>query len=207
MFTFVLLACLATIAFKAVKAKMDERAAVRAQSVESWKELIANRKPTLGNGKGALTIIEFSDYQCPYCKAMEPRLQQLIEKHPGSINLYRYDFPLESIHPYARGAANAADCAAKQGVTEAYQSQLFQQRTLESFNWAELARKTGVPDLAAYRSCLDGDQSADAIKRDVDAGKRLSVTGTPTFIVNGTIFRSAITADQLEAAYSNALKH
>jgi protein-disulfide isomerase len=91
-------------------------------------------------------------------------------------------------------------------VTEAYQRRLFEQKTFEGFDWVNLARTTGVPDVNSFRACLAGDQSANVIRLDVEEGKRLKVASTPTIIINGEILHGAVTSDQLEATYTDALR-
>lgn len=176
-----------------------------ARELPEWRSLIAGRRPTLGTNGADVIILEFSDYQCPYCGIMEPRLQQLVSRHPGRIAVYRFDLPRETIHPYAKSAAVAADCAALQDVDEPYQEELFNnQRHLANFNWVDLAKRSGVKDIGAFTKCIDDQEPLAAIKSDLNTGERLQINGTPTLIINGAMVDGAMTSEDLNDLYRRA---
>jgi protein-disulfide isomerase len=177
---------------------------VQTRSVAKWHDLIRNRKPALGNDKAHVTIVVFFDSQCPYCQLIEPRLEKLIADHPGEIAVYRYDFPLTSIHPYAMPAAIAADCAALQDAAEPYQSQLFKQASFANFDWTNLAQKIGIHDVNEFSRCLDKRTPADAIGRDITAGKSLNISSTPILVFNGALASGALSDAQLTTLYKRA---
>ena len=166
--------------------------------------LISGRMPSMGSLKAPVVIVEFSDYQCPYCRASERSLQELFSAHPDKIAVYRYDFP---IHPYSDKAAAAARCAAEQNVTEAYQLELFRNHDpLEHFDWVALAHKTGVSNLDRFAKCLGDDSTKALITHDTDAAKNLHVSATPTFFINNNVAEGVLSKERLEALYSDAAK-
>jgi protein-disulfide isomerase len=147
--------------------------------------------PVRGSADAAVTLVEFSDFHCPFCRRVQPTLKELLERYPGKVKLVYRDFPIDSLHPEARRAAEAARCARDQGKFWEYHDVLFAEapkaapEDLERF-----AGKVGL-DLATFRSCLSGETHRAAVQRDFDDGTRLGVAGTPAFFINGRPFSGA----------------
>ena len=138
-----------------------------------------------GAADAPVTIVEFSDFHCPFCKRVQPTLAQLLERYPGKVRLAYRDYPIDSLHPEARRAAEAARCARDQGKFWEYHDLLFAgppSATPEALE--RYAGKAGL-DLGAFGTCLSGGVHRAAVQRDVDEAGRLGISGTPGFFVNG----------------------
>jgi protein-disulfide isomerase len=141
--------------------------------------------PFRGPANAPVTLVEFSDFECPFCKRAHPTLLQLFEKYPGKVKLVYRDFPLESIHPQARRAAEAARCAQDQGKFWEYYDLLFTESPkLSPDDLKRYATQVGL-DGAKFDACVAGGAHKAVIQRDLDEGNRLGITGTPAFFVNG----------------------
>jgi protein-disulfide isomerase len=141
--------------------------------------------PTRGPASAPITIVEFSDFHCPYCRAVQPTLNQVMAKYPGKIRLVYRHFPLDSLHPQARRAAEASWCAAEQDKFWQFHDRIYasgpdaSEETLK-----RLAGEAGL-DTAKFSSCVASGRAAAAIEKDVEEGERHGVSGTPGFFVNG----------------------
>ncbi|RME11192.1 MAG: hypothetical protein D6802_07420 [Ardenticatenia bacterium] len=156
-------------------------------------DIVANA-PAKGDPDAPITVVEFSDYQCPFCERFYqetlPQLQPLIDE--GKVRLVYVDFPLEQIHPQARMAARAAHCAREQGGDDAYWAMhnlLFDnQQSWGVANpvpvFAELALQAGL-DPKALQACLESTRYDDVVTSGLREGLRLGVSGTPTFFIGG----------------------
>jgi protein-disulfide isomerase len=154
-------------------------------SLEPPRIQVAATGPSLGNDDALVTIVEFSDYQCPFCSRAEPTVKQVLAKYPDSVRLVYRHFPLDSIHPQARPAAIAAVCADEQGKFWEYHDRVFaNQRDLSSQTLAGFADDLGL-DRAAFDVCIDSDEAARTVADDLEAGRAAGTTGTPAFYVNG----------------------
>jgi protein-disulfide isomerase len=152
--------------------------------------------PVRGAADAPVTVVEFSDFECPFCKQTNPTLKQLLERYPGKVRLAYRDFPLDSIHPQARRAAEAARCAHDQGKFWEYHDVLFTQSPqLAPEDLRRYAEQVGL-DVAKFEGCLAAGVHKAAVQRDLDEGNRLGITGTPAFFING---RSLTGAQPLEA--------
>ncbi|HEY7316570.1 MAG TPA: thioredoxin domain-containing protein [Candidatus Binatia bacterium] len=152
--------------------------------------------PFRGPADAPVTLVEFSDFECPFCKRAHPTLMQLLEKYAGKVKLVYRDYPLESIHPQARGAAEAARCAQDQGKFWEYYDLLFTESPkLSPDDLKRYATQVGL-DGAKFDACVAGGAHKAVIQRDLDEGNRLGITGTPAFFVNG---RPLTGAQPLEA--------
>ncbi len=142
--------------------------------------------PVLGPENAKVTIVEFSDFQCPFCKSFRDNTFDAIrQKYGDKIKIYYRNFPLVSIHPQAMKGAMAAMCANEQGKFWEMHDQLFAtQDVISPENSKALAAKLGL-DTEKFNSCLDGDKYTDAINKDVQDGSAYGVSGTPTFFING----------------------
>jgi protein-disulfide isomerase len=137
-----------------------------------------------GPREAPVTVVEFSDFQCPYCRAVIPTLKQVAARYPDRVRWVFRDFPLEAIHPEAPLAHEAARCAGEQDKFWPYHDLLFEQTDLAPAALKRYASQLGL-DEAAFGQCLDSRRHRAAVNADVQAGQRLGVNGTPTFFVNG----------------------
>jgi len=159
------------------------------------------------SGKGAakgpegapVTVIEFSDYECPFCKRAEPTVTQVMKEYAGKVRLEFRHFPLESIHPQARGAAEAAVCAEEQGRFWEFHELLWAGGGLAAPKLLEHAAKAGL-DVSAYQACLASGRGKQRVDADLAAGKAVGVSGTPAFFVNGVAFSGAIPIEDFRKA-------
>jgi protein-disulfide isomerase len=139
----------------------------------------------MGPAAAPVQLLEFSDFECPFCANLHKDLKALQVRYPAKVALTYVHFPLP-MHRFAEPAARVAECAGEQGHFEAMYDRLFDQQ--ESFGlkpWSEFAAEAGVPDSAAFETC---SKRTDPIPRVVDGqrlGKEFDVQGTPTLIVNG----------------------
>jgi protein-disulfide isomerase len=141
---------------------------------------------TRGSKDAPLTMIEFSDYQCPYCKRhVEQTVPALIKDYvsAGKVRYAFRDFPLTPIHPLAAKAAEAARCAGDQGKYWEMHDRLFSmQDELQAEKLPTHAKAIGLEE-APFRACLDQGRHAAAVQKDLDEGTRLGVRGTPTIVI------------------------
>jgi protein-disulfide isomerase len=140
--------------------------------------------PTMGAASAPVTIVEFADFQCPFCRAAESSLKEVHQKYGDQVKLVYMDFPL-SFHSHAMDAARAARCAADQDKFWQFHDALFlDQKKLAPDNLKQTAAKIGL-DSNKFNSCIASDKHDAAIRRDIAEGNSLGVTGTPTFFING----------------------
>ncbi len=142
--------------------------------------------PVLGNPKAPITIIEFSDYQCPYCQQWNQQVLSKIESTYGDkIRLVYRDFPLESIHPEAFPAAEAANCAGEQDKYFDYHNLLFSGALQLGRSTYEAYAKQLKLDMTGFTKCLDEHRYKTEVQNDLDYAANLGVRSTPTFFING----------------------
>jgi protein-disulfide isomerase len=152
--------------------------------------------PVRGPAEAPVTLVEFSDFQCPFCKQSQATLKQLQAQYAGKLKLVYRDFPLDQLHPQARAAAEAARCANDQAKFWEYHDVLFAQSPqASSESLRRYAEQTGL-DITAFDRCLSSGLHREAVQRDVEEGTRLGITGTPAFFING---RPVLGAQQIEA--------
>ncbi len=174
--------------------------------------------PSKGNKKAKIALIEFTDYQCPFCKRHSQNTQPQIESEyvdDGKIQFVSLDMPLTNIHPLAIKAAEAAHCADEQGQYWQMRDRMFaNQRALEP--WNAHAEALGM-DVAEFDACLNSGKYTDAVNTDLAEARKAGATGTPSFVVaviddkdptkaKGISFiRGAVPYDQFKVALDDAL--
>src|SRR3989441_1662411 len=147
--------------------------------------------PFLGPAAAPVTIVEFSDFQCPFCKQVVPTLTQVLSRYREKVKLVFRDFPIDSLHPQARKAAEAARCAQDQGKFWDYHDALFANTPkLSPEQLKTYAQQVGL-DLPSFERCLASGTHAAAVQKSLDEGIRLGVTGTPAFFINGELLSGA----------------
>jgi len=139
----------------------------------------------IGPEDAPITIVEFSDYQCPFCRRWHEQVYQpLLNAYPGKIRLVYRHLPLTSIHPDAMSAAEAAMCAGDQGSYWQYHEKLFSSEALGSGAYLQYAEELGL-DTTAFEACITEGKFKSAIQADSDFAVNLGVRSTPTFFING----------------------
>jgi len=158
-----------------------------------------------GPSDAAVTIMEFSDFQCPSCKRAQQALGQVMKEFEGKIRLVHKDFPVPT-HKGALPAALAARCAAAQGVFWEYHDLLY--LAVPDFSRDDLVRYAGrlSLDREAFTTCLDTRQFREQVEADVREGRALNLPGTPTFLVNGKPLVGAQPIEALREAIRDALR-
>jgi protein-disulfide isomerase len=171
--------------------------------------------PVLGNKNAKVTMVEFSDFQCPFCKQFVDNTFAQIKKDyidTGKVKFVYRHFPLP-IHPNAPLAANAAECANDQGKFWDMHDKLFATQD----TWAGLTNDAAKADFISYAgdlgldttafdSCLSANQDADKIKKDSDAATAAGVSATPTFVINGEVVVGALPYDSFKQVLDAKLK-
>ena len=150
--------------------------------------------PSRGPGDAPIEIVEFSDFECPYCKRATDTLDVLLDRYGDQLRFVFKDFPLPS-HPNAFKAAEAGNCANEQGKFWEYHDKLF--ATQEALDVAAL--KTYAGDLGldaeAFATCLDAGRYAAAVTQDLQTGRSSGASSTPTFFINGRPVFGALPLD------------
>ena len=141
--------------------------------------------PTRGSQQAPVTIVEFSDFHCPYCRAVQPTLTQLLQKYPGKVRLVYRHLPLDGLHPQARRVAEASWCADQQQKFWAFHDQVYAAGPDGSdAALKRLATASGL-DMGQYEACMAKGQARASVQKDLDEGSAHGLTGTPGFFVNG----------------------
>ncbi|HEY2940936.1 MAG TPA: thioredoxin domain-containing protein [Vicinamibacteria bacterium] len=147
--------------------------------------------PARGPESAPITIIEYADYQCPYCTRANAALKQVEEHYAGKVRIVFRDFPLTQIHANAAKAAEAGACANEQGKFWPMHDRLFANQTkLAVPDLKQHASELGL-DAAAFETCLDSGKHAADVKKSLEEGQRLGLSGTPSFFINGRLLVGA----------------
>lgn len=142
--------------------------------------------PMIGPADAPITIVEFSDYECPFCQRWHTEVfARLLEAYPDEVRLVYRDFPIESIHVNAKPAAQAANCANEQGLFWEYHDKLFSMELgLSTETYEEYADQLGL-DTQSFQECIESDRYQEEVQADFDFAANLGVRSTPTFFING----------------------
>lgn len=175
------------------------------QRTAHWAALAARGRPA-GPPGAAVTIVEFADYQCPFCRVLQGRLDSLFQEFPDVVALRFRHLPLERLHPYARSAATAAECAGAQGRFWEYHKRLFaEQRDIGVVSWGVFGVRAGVPDTAELIHCMAQNRPRRAIDDDLLAAAELGINGTPAVVVDGWLLDGTPTTEELASQVTRAI--
>ncbi len=147
--------------------------------------------PRRGPAGSPVTIVEYSDFQCPYCRRVQPTLLQVLDKYGDKVSLVYKDLPLRQIHPQAQKAAEAARCGGDQGKFWEYHDKLFERSRIRKSDFAAIATEIGLNTLS-FGECLDSGKNESLINADLDEAVSLGVQSTPIFFVNGIEVKGAL---------------
>ncbi|HKY04287.1 MAG TPA: thioredoxin domain-containing protein [Blastocatellia bacterium] len=160
--------------------------------------------PSIGPADAAVTIIIFSDFECPYCKQASAVLREVIESYPQQVRVVFKQMPLP-IHPNALKAAEASLCALRQGKFWEYHDRLFNSTDISGGNLLRYAAETGL-STTLFRACLDSSETRETVLKDMQEARRANVQGTPTFIINGRLLRGVTSLENFKSAIDDELK-
>jgi protein-disulfide isomerase len=159
--------------------------------------------PRLGSENAPVQIVEFADYECPYCQKVNDDLIRLREQFGSQVSVVFKDFPLP-MHPLAAKAAEAAHCAGVQGKFWEFHDSLFQTKRLQMSDLRNQARDLKL-DTARFDQCVESGEQTASVKTDAQEGLRLGLQGTPSFFVNGHFMSGAIGYEKLRDAVLQGL--
>ena len=180
----------------------DSEAAHKSNSQDSQP---AADHPQRGGDNAAVTIVEYSDYQCPYCRQVESSLRRVMKKYGDRVRLVYMDFPL-GFHQHAMDAAIAARCADEQGQFWSYHDALIENPSgLSTTSLKVTAAQLGL-DPVSFDACLDGRKYERAVVADRTQGERIGAHGTPYFIVGSRPMSGAQPDSAFESAIDDQLR-
>jgi protein-disulfide isomerase len=166
---------------------------------------VAATGPAKGTEGAPVTIVEFSDFQCPYCSRAIKTVDEVVAAYPGKVRLVFRHFPL-NFHAQAQKAAEASLCAHEQGKFWEYHDKLFaNQDKLEVPALKGYAKDLAL-DTGKFDQCLDSNSKADQVKADMEAGSKVGVSGTPAFFINGIMISGAQPVEEFKKIIDGELK-
>jgi protein-disulfide isomerase len=143
-----------------------------------------------GSKDAPVQLVEFADYECPYCQQVNPLIQKLQEEYGDKLSFAYKDFPLP-MHHRSQNAAEASRCAGEQGKYWEYHDVLYYSRMLDVNDLKKHAQVLKL-DEGRFAKCLDEGKEAEAVKKDLEEGKKMGLPGTPSFFVNGHYFHGSV---------------
>jgi protein-disulfide isomerase len=158
-----------------------------------------------GDAKAPISIVEFSDFSCPFCRKAESTVVELLAKYPGKVNLGYRDFPLNQLHPDAQLAAEASHCAAEQGKFWEYHDLLFANPGKQDRNGLLEGARTLKLNGQQFDACLSSGRSKPQIDQDFKMGSSAGVIATPAFFINGVFVSGAQPAATFEKTINGEL--
>lgn len=164
-----------------------------------------------GSSDAPVTVVTYTDLECPYCKSFHPSMQRVMSEYAGKVKWIYRNFPL-SFHVNAQKEAEAAECVGKLGGAETYWKfvdAIFERTTSNGTGFAladlyPLAKEVGVSE-SRFRTCLDQGEMTSKVLADLQEGSNYGVQGTPTSFINGMPVEGAVPYEQLKAAIDQVL--
>jgi protein-disulfide isomerase len=208
---------LAAAVIDAIRQGKNEADAIAAADASKWAHTTPTRllddpvsiptagAPSIGPQNAPVTLVEFSDFQCPYCIAAFPEIKAVLSAYPTQVKLVFKEYPLE-IHSEAEFAAIAAIAAHKQGKFWVMHDAMFSSRNLSRDSILALAQKNGL-DMKRFEADLNSTEVRETIIRDIQDGDRAGVEGTPTIFVNGKRYNGPIVETSLKPVLEAELHH
>lgn len=163
--------------------------------------------PSRGKADAPVTIVEFADFQCPYCREAEYTLRTVMSRYPDQVRLVFRNLPLPNLHPNATVAAEAGVCADRQGMFWPMHDAMYQnQSALSESALKDTAKSLGL-QVDGFSACLADPGTSSRIDSDRKAADELAITGTPYFLINGRPLSGSVPVEQFESLISDELRH
>lgn len=171
------------------------------QDLKTNPQTIIGESPTTGSTNSKIVLVEFSDFECPYCAEAHKTLKQLLAKYPDKMKLVYKNLPLTSIHPQALPAATAAWAAHQQGKFWEYHDALFaNQKQLSETLYLDIAKNLNL-DLGKFKR--DRTFATPAIEKDIQLAEKLAVAGTPFFVISSPAISRVVQLQDIEKILTN----
>jgi protein-disulfide isomerase len=177
------------------------------EPVRAAPDFAGDARPSRGPQDAPVTVVEFTDYQCPFCaRHYQLTYPRLLQEYGDRIQYVVRNFPIVQNHPHAAKVAEAAECAFDQGRFWQYHDRLFENSSgLDNESLKHYARALGL-DSSRFDLCLDSGEKSRIVARDLKDGRRYGVRGTPTFFINGRILIGAQPFPVLQEYIERALE-
>lgn len=173
------------------------------RTIRDWRQYAQNGA-VLGSADAPVTIVEFSDFQCPFCAGLSKTIRDMQARQPNRFRVVYRHFPLAQ-HTHAVAAGTAAECAGEQGRFAEYHDLLFShQDSIGERPWARFATAAGVADTIAFNRCIAGPAARARVEADAKTAAKLELPGTPSLIVNGRLYSGAISEAELDSMIAGA---
>ncbi len=175
-------------------------------SMEEFARMLDDAPLTMGNKNAPIRIVEFSDFQCPYCGKAFPIVREMLGKYSDKVLFVYRDFPLYGVNEFSFAASMAARCAADQKKFWEYHDKLFlNQDKISSANIDAFALQLGLT-LPKFKICMDTEKYRQAVQNDIVLGTSMNVAGTPTFFINGIRLQGVVPKEVWEQIIENIAK-
>jgi protein-disulfide isomerase len=195
------------LAMEALVARLEAKHEIE-YLTEPFRVDVAGTGPAKGSDKAPITIVEFSDFQCPYCSRVNPAIKQVRDKYGDKVRVVFRQFPL-AMHDNARKAGEASLCAAEQDNAlfwKLHDAMFADQQNLSVEGLKGMAGTLEGLDSVAFNECLDSDRQAEKVEQDLQDGTKAGVSGTPAFFVNGRFLSGAATLETFAEIIDDELK-
>jgi protein-disulfide isomerase len=179
----------------------------RERTVPQWERHV-DAERLEGIMSAPVTLVEYSDFQCPFCKDLADVIGRAKQRYGDQLAVVHKHYPLEAIHRFAFPAAVASECARRQGMFRAYHDTLFgAQDALGSRSWTEVAGIVGVEDTTRFVQCMSDSSVSRTVRQDAAEAKVLNVRGTPALLINDKLVEGTLTDEELETYIQAALRN
>jgi len=166
---------------------------------------ISDSDHIIGNKNAKIVMIEYSDFQCPYCKNHQQTMNQLVDEYGDDIAWVYRHFPIPSLHPFANMAALSSECAAEQGKFWEYSDALYDNQDSFSSNYfGELAGQLGLKT-SQFDDCLSSAKYQSVVSADIADAEQAGITGTPGTFINGELVKGAVPYESLKSYFDTLL--
>jgi len=173
--------------------------------IDNWQAHL-DKGARVGSPEAPVQLIEFADYECPFCASFHTTLEAVRKQYPTQLALTYVHYPIQG-HRFAEPAARVVECAGEQGRFEAMHARLYQwQNQMGLKPWNAFAAEAGVPNLAAFESCVQETEPVAKVVEGRKLGNELGVQGTPTIVINGWKLPRPPSATELDAMVSSILQ-
>jgi protein-disulfide isomerase len=171
--------------------------------MRGWRDLLPLGHTIAGDSNSKATMIVFADLECPACRAFHARVRKTIDTHPRDLRVVYVDFPLP-YHRFGLPAARAMECLSHRGNVRSWIDVVYEkQDSLGLKSWSSFAHDAGFADTTGIDACANNPASIASIDSSIAFGQRARIHGTPTVVLNGWVFSSVPTTEQMDSAMAH----